>query len=148
MVDIVKRSDEPPVEVFPLVDPHDDGIRPAGPPDACFYCQQKVGQSHKRDCVVVSKKVWVRYSFDVEIEVPHAWTPEQIEFHRGESSWCASNALVELNERYPDTEDSVCPCAIFDCTYLGTIDEIPRTKVRAPPEPEPPPDPEDFHPLW
>jgi hypothetical protein len=36
---------------WPLVAPNDDGIRPAGPRDACFYCRQKVGQPHKPDCV-------------------------------------------------------------------------------------------------
>ncbi len=35
---------------FPLVDKNDDGIRPAGKPDQCFYCQQKVGSEHKKDC--------------------------------------------------------------------------------------------------
>ncbi len=121
---------DPIIEVFPLVAVNDDGIRPAGPPDECFYCQQKVGTSHKLDCVCVSKKVRLRYSFDVEIEVPHSWTPEQIEFHRGESSWCASNAITELQDMFPDTDGVACPCSIFDCTYIETIDETPRSKVR------------------
>ena len=28
---------------WPLVDKNDDGIRPAGRQDACFYCGQRVG---------------------------------------------------------------------------------------------------------
>jgi len=58
---------------FPLVVPGDHGIRPAGKPDECFYCSQRIGVPHKPDCVMVTKRVRVRYSFDIEIDVPHHW---------------------------------------------------------------------------
>lgn len=53
---------------WPTVDPEDDGIRPAGASDECFYCHQKVGEPHQRDCVIVTKRVRVRYLIDVDIE--------------------------------------------------------------------------------
>jgi hypothetical protein len=37
-----------------------NGPRPAGPPDECFYCGQKIGQKHKSDCVCRDRSVMVR----------------------------------------------------------------------------------------
>ena len=48
------------MQSWPLVDVKDDGIRPAGSPDECFYCCQKVGQLHKLDCVIVEKLIEMR----------------------------------------------------------------------------------------
>jgi hypothetical protein len=45
-----------PKQEMPLVLPNDDGIRPAGNSDECFYCNQKIGTSHKEDCVCLQKK--------------------------------------------------------------------------------------------
>lgn len=111
-------------EPFPVVTTDDHGIRPAGRPDACFYCKSKVGEPHGPECVVIVKRVRVRYSFELEIDVPHYWGKEQLEFHRNESSWCASNALGELEKAFP--EDGECPCGSFKCEALGTVDETPR----------------------
>ena len=119
-------------ESWPLVVENDDGIRPAGKPDECFYCQRKIGEDHQRNCVVVNKKVKVRWSFDVVIEVPHNWTAENVEFHYGESSWCASNAIAELQKQFPGEDGTPCPCSVFDCTYLETVDETPIREVRTP----------------
>ncbi len=103
---------------WPLVMPDDDGIRPAGTPGECFYCQQAVGQPHERDCVVVTKRVRLRYTFEVIVEVPHAWDQTMIEFHRNESSWSSSNALVELDTGYES----------FEATYLGEHDATSQRK--------------------
>jgi len=111
---------------MPIVLPDDDGIRPAGKPDECFYCRQKVGTPHKQDCVIPSRKVKVRYSFDIEIEVPWEWDKHMIEFSRGESSWCASNAIEEL-EKY-ESESEGCLCGVFDCEVLEIPDAPPYRK--------------------
>jgi hypothetical protein len=105
---------------YPLVAPDDHGIRPAGPPDACFYCKAKVGQRHGPRCEAVRKKVWVRYSFELEVEVPRFWEKTDVEFWRNESSSCAINALRELTEFY--TEDT-CPCPWFNCEYIREMGE-------------------------
>lgn len=104
-----------------LVD--DDGIRPAGQPDECFYCQQKVGQPHKPDCVILNRKVKIKYTYEIEVEVPHSWDKHDIEFHRNESSWCAGNSLDELNDYAEklDKEGS-CLCGCFSAEVI----EIPE----------------------
>ena len=81
---------------WPLVDPKDNGIRPAGKPDECFYCQSKVGEPHGRECVIVTKSVTLEYRILIDVEVPHFWNDDDINFHRNEGSWCAGNAVNEL----------------------------------------------------
>lgn len=66
---------------LPIVLPDDEGIRPVGRPDECFYCRSKVGEEHQAKCVVVKKKVRVRYTFELDIEVPHHWDGRKIVFH-------------------------------------------------------------------
>lgn len=114
-------------EPMPLVDENDGGIRPAGKPDECFYCQQKVGQPHKYDCVCVTKKVKVKCTIEYEIEVPHFWTKEQIEFHRNLSSWCSDNLIDELQE-ISDSGNCLCNSATFE--YLETTNSKPFRKLR------------------
>lgn len=112
---------------MPLVLPNDDGIRPAGAPDECFYCRQKIGQPHGRECVAVHKKVKVLYTYELEIEVPYFWTKENVESHRNESSWCASNGIEELNNHF-GREDTDCGCAGFSCEYIEDVPGEPYGK--------------------
>ncbi len=118
---------------MPLVVPNDDGIRPAGKPDECFYCNRKVGEPHQQSCVCAHKKVVLRYSFEVEIDVPWSWSEEDILFHRNESTWCSNNGLREIDEQAhrdnPGVEDP-CPCNRFKAEFVRTVDETPRGKVR------------------
>lgn len=114
---------------WPKVLPGDDGIRPAGPQDACLYCRQKIGQEHGRDCVTITKKVRVRYSFELEIEVPHSWDKGQIEFVRGESSWCANNSFDELSAAFGGDN---CACGSFKCDVLDA--RVDADPIQAPPK--------------
>jgi len=108
---------------WPIVALNDDGIRPAGRDDQCFYCHQMVGQPHGRECVIVEKLVKLRYIFEVELKVPHHWTQEDIEFHRNESNWCASNAIDDI-QTLSGGEDG-CPCRMFTCEFVAVVDETP-----------------------
>ncbi len=110
----------------PLVLPNDNGIRPAGKSNQCFYCDQEVGNAHISDCVILQRKVRVRYSFDIEIEMPHHWTEADILFNRNDGSWCADNAIQELEEYVNDTKNchTGCLCSVFSCEVL----EIPEAK--------------------
>jgi hypothetical protein len=114
---------------WPIVDVNDDGIRPAGPQDACIYCGQKIGMRHGTECVMVKKTVKLRYTYDIEVEVPHFWDSQDIEFHRNESTWCANNSLSELEETQ---KRDGCLCHVFDCAFLGVVDDNPRAKLRDP----------------
>jgi len=112
---------------MPLVQVDDDGIRPAGTPDRCFYCEQAVGAPHLRDCVVVTKTIQVRYEFILNIDIPWEWEKDTFERHHNESTWCADNALSDLND-YQEKLDGNghCLCGIFKATYLKDIDSTPK----------------------
>lgn len=114
------------LESWPLVAVNDDGIRPAGRPDECLYCKQRVGEPHLRECVVVTKRVRLRYIIEVDVDEVHAWTPREIEFHRGQSSWCANNALDEIQAQ-ADREGCLCPR--FRCEFVGVVDGTPTRKL-------------------
>jgi len=73
----------------------ENGPRPAGRPDECFYCKQPVGEDHKADCVCRQRTVVVRFTVEAVIRLPGFWDEEQIRFRYNGSSWCASN-LVEI----------------------------------------------------
>lgn len=107
-----------------IVEPNSaGGIRPAGPPDSCFYCGAKVGDEHGAECVVPKRRVRVRFSFEVEWAVPESWDKDMIEFHMNESSWCADNAAHYLvNEcTYTGEGESRCLCRSFEGEYLGEV---------------------------
>jgi hypothetical protein len=106
-------------DAWPLVDPKDDGIRPAGEPDACFYCSQKVGQPHALDCVVVKKKVVVRYTVLAIIDVPHSWGADRI-LH------CENNG----GSRYNIAEWGSTEFVEVHCDFIKTEDETPSRDIR------------------
>lgn len=112
-------------QIMPVVLSNDDGIRPAGNPDECFYCNQKVGHPHKSNCVVLKKRAKVRYSFEFEIDVPWGWNQGNILFHRNDGSWCADNALQELQEA---SEKQGCLCPVFTCEVLEISEAPPYRK--------------------
>lgn len=125
MNDVIPNYDD---TGWPMVVPNDDGIRPAGPEDACFYCGQKVGTAHRRDCTIVTKKVKVAYRFELEATVPHDWTEEDLLFHRNDGSWCADNALdelVALGERHG------CTCNFIKATSITVVDPTPTRATRS-----------------
>jgi hypothetical protein len=115
-------------------------MRPACNEHRCFYCRVPIGADHKSDCVLISRRVVVRLEsegFDVsheyEIVVPAAWTAEDIEFHRNDSSWCADNALDELpsdvvaklgRTHDEDDEDATrdCLCGAVSFVYVGEVE--------------------------
>lgn len=63
-----------------------------------------------------TRTVRVRYIFDLDISVPAEWDQEMVEFHRNESTWCATNALAEL-EKVDKTDG--CLCSRMRCEYVG-----------------------------
>lgn len=88
--------------------------RPNGRKGLCFYCGRKVGESHAFDCVLISKKVRLRMTVEYEVRVPAHWDKDRVEFHRNESSWCADNAVAELQELLSDDSCTLCGCTEFE----------------------------------
>lgn len=115
---------------WPVVLADDFGIRPAGPSDACLYCNMKVGFPHGRDCVTVEKKVRVKMIFEVDMKVPHAWTSEQISFRYNLGSWCADNAVDVLENLKASTNEEgpyrPCLCSAFTLEVVGVSDSRPN----------------------
>lgn len=103
---------------FPLVHPQDDGIRPAGAPDECFYCKQKVGTPHLSDCVAVHQRVRLRLTVEVEVDQPHDWSPEEIEEFVEEDGCIEPGALEDGDIRR--------------CRFIAVVDPTPRIKIRSP----------------
>jgi len=117
------------MDAWPTVAENDDGIRPAGKPDECFYCNRKVGEIHGPECVIVTKRVKVRYSFEIEIDVPHFWDEGLIDFRLNDSSWCADNAIEEIG-KYREASGDECLCGIFEGRFIDVVDATPRRELK------------------
>lgn len=110
------------------VRPEDE--RPARRDGTCFYCSQPIGGRHNPDCVIVSKTIVVKATIDLVVSVPRNWTPEHIDFHYNESSWCADNLFVAIgkwaSERDEDDEVTLvgempgcaCGCHATDVAFV------------------------------
>lgn len=142
--------------LWPLVDPKDDGIRPAGPPDACLYCRCKVGQPHGRECVCVTKRIemrvlaWFGGTRRViglwQLDQPYSWDARMSEFHKNRSSWCASNFLDESDVgsvqwlydhdqmweslRIRNEAEGGCLCAVLYFEFARVVDSTPKRSIR------------------
>lgn len=108
---------------WPVVQPDDPGIRPAGKPDACFYCDRKVGEEHGRECVIVNKVVKLRYVIECDVLVPHFWDKGMVEFHRNDSSWCCNNAVHDIQAQQKDGD---CLCDRTVTEFITVVDATPR----------------------
>lgn len=96
-------------------------MRPASDKRRCFYCQQEIGAEHKDDCVLINRKVRIRMTVEYDIEVPAHWDANQIEFHRNEGSWCADNALKELEDAFGENG---CMCGAAKFEFVGETDGV------------------------
>lgn len=129
---------------WPAVLPDDDGIRPAGPPDRCFYCGRRVGAPHAADCVTVYQSV--RYDVLVggavvgtyDLMEPHAWDDGIMTLVRNDGSWCADDALDEIAwdaaampdpdaalARYKAATRSRCSCGWLEFRVARVLDRGP-----------------------
>lgn len=123
---------------WPIVALNDSGIRPAGPPDECFYCQARVGQPHGEKCGVVTKLIRARYIIDVDLRVPYSWDKDRFEFHRNDGTWCANNAVNEIEahiQAEPINDVSsvgTCLCHRFKAEFVSVLDATPTRDLNTP----------------
>jgi len=91
------------------------GVSPAGKPDECFYCGEKVGSIHKPECVIRNRTVVLKVEIEIVMDVPEFWDEEDINFHYNESSWCASNLDIPLSRMEQHDE---CLCNYTKINYV------------------------------
>ena len=116
------------------VTPDDDGIRPAGKPDECLYCRQRVGGTHMAECVIRKRTVVVRVTLDLVLKHPESWDEDSIEFHHNESSTCKSNlvrAVDELDERLRASGGCLCSIARVEYVREATEEDEEAQNIRA-----------------
>ena len=73
----------------------DDGIRPAGKQDECFYCNSKIGEKHQSDCHMISKRVLVKIAYEIEIVIPAKWSKEDVNHYYNEKYTNNGIGLIE-----------------------------------------------------
>ena len=96
-----------------------DGVRPAGPQDACFYCRAKVGQPHNDGCVIRARTVVVRFEVELVLSEPESHDKDLIEFGYNEGSWCADNLANLLSATVARIDaDGRCMCDFVKATVI------------------------------
>lgn len=95
----------------------ENAMRPASDEKICFYCHEPVGGEHKDGCVLVRKKVMVRLRVEYELSIPAIWGKEEFEFNRNEGTWCATNAIEELQNII--RIEGRCLCGLTDYEFIG-----------------------------
>ena len=99
-----------------------NAMRPASKNEQCFYCDQKIGDSHKNDCVMIKKKATIKMSCTYEIEIPSCWNESDIMNHRiWRGGWCGNNFILELEQIQ---KLNGCLCHVLNCEVLGLGDEF------------------------
>lgn len=106
----------------------ENGPRPAGRPDYCFYCNEPIGNDHRPDCVCRKRTIVLELKTEVVIDVPEHWHESMIDFYYNESSHCTDNLLQLLVKRYSLTGDGEpgpypCSCGNSECRYVGEASE-------------------------
>lgn len=115
-------------ELGPVIDSSrsvtsDHGPRPAGRSDECFYCHAPVGTLHDETCVLYQRTVSVEVKVRYNITVPAEWDERMVLFHRNEGTWCASNVIDELEDRFGDDADR-CMCSVMEVRVIDYDPEL------------------------
>lgn len=95
--------------------------RPAGNKGECFYCNNKIGQEHKKDCVIRSRTVVVDFTVRMVVEMPECFNEYDIEFKFNESTWCANN-LIQIMEHAQENSGS-CLCNFVNASFFREATE-------------------------
>lgn len=102
----------------------DNGIRPAGKQDECFYCGVHIGEPHQRDCVLRKRTVVLEMKIQYVVEVPSFWDKASIEFHRNDSSFCSGNDVELIAKQAAAAGEHVCnTCARTEVTFVREATE-------------------------
>ena len=91
----------------------ENGPRPRGRDDECFYCHHAIGTEHAKTCVCRKRTIMVRVEIDMAYDVPEHWDKDMIDFHFGDSSWCADNIVERLQKLQNAGHTCLCSFANF-----------------------------------
>lgn len=97
-------------------------MRPGSNEPRCFYCHQRIGETHLFACELIKKRAKIRMTVEYEIEIPESWGKDDVEFHRNSGTWCANNAIQELKNAFEQGGET-CMCGRADFQYLGDESE-------------------------
>jgi hypothetical protein len=86
----------------------EDGVRPAGSPNKCFYCGEPKGAPHAADCVIPQRTVVLAMTIEYVVSIPAYWDASQVEFHRNDSSWCSANDLWLIADQADAAGENMC----------------------------------------
>jgi len=95
----------------------ENGVRPAGKPDECFYCHVKLGGHHHDECPFVTKIVKIRAVVEFDYECPRHWGKDMIEFFFNESSWCMGD-LPDVLKKHMELNATECLCDNVSCELM------------------------------
>ena len=112
----------------------DYGIRPAGPPDRCFYCDAQMGQEHVEGCVIRERTVVVRFHVDLVMGVPETWDGERIRSFHNSGTWCANNLAREMADaisRMDKSDGCLCPAVTVEFLREATEEDELAQNLRA-----------------
>lgn len=93
-------------------------------PGICYYCENKIGETHKDDCIVIRKLVKIRFIIDLIIDEPLTHSNEEIEFRYNEGSWCADNFIDILRAAIKNEKSCLCSSNL-SAKVIETVDETP-----------------------
>lgn len=86
----------------------EDGVRPAGRPDRCFYCGVVKGAEHTKDCVIPQRTVVLRCTIEFVKEVPVFSDKDYLHFFFNEGTHCSDNELREIIEQAECAPENTC----------------------------------------
>ncbi len=112
----------------------ENGPRPAGKSDECFYCGEKVGAVHSDHCIIPRRFVVIREIIERVVSVPKSWEPYDIDFQRNDGSWCADNIVDELRTLVDAAPDNTCSlCPMYEAEYVreATPEDLERNRISA-----------------
>lgn len=102
---------------------------PAGLPDECFWCKEKIGKEHKPECVVRQRTVVIKIEWELVYKVPESWTEEDINFHLNESSWCSNNLARQIAKMEEDQDVDFCVFGGMDYVREATKGDEKNSKI-------------------
>lgn len=94
-------------------------MRPNSVDKRCFYCGQIVGAKHLNTCVLIQKRVKLRFTVEYETDRPAFWDKETTEFFYNESSSCMNNVIGEISA-YAEENDYPCMCGLGKIEFIGS----------------------------